>query len=240
MTLLEALSRREFTRDLATGAAAVGALALAPERIFAQGSATYDESISQIINIAATAEALAVTLTGAVIAGAAKYDGGKGLPPMVVTWVKGIQAEEYAHYQYLVAAGAKPLTTTFTVPQNLAGITNDSKMLLTFVVQAETVFIGAYIAAAQEFTEQGKPDLAKVAYQIAGVEAEHRTLANFALGAAPPNNLGFEKALFQNVAAAAAAVQGLGLLGTSNPAATLRFEDFKGGVDSTGVSQTTP
>lgn len=229
-----------MTKGIAVGTAALGALALAPGRIFAQGSSTYDESIGQIINVAATAEALAVTLTGAVIAGAAKYDGGTGLPAMVVAWVKGIQAEEYAHYQYLVGAGAKPLTTTFTVPQNLAGITNDSKTLLNFVVQAETLFIGAYIAAAQEFTQLGKPDLAKVAYQIAGVEAEHRTLANFALGAAPPNNVGFEKALFHNVGEAAAAVQGLGLLGASNPAATLRFEDFKGSVDSTGVSQTTP
>ncbi len=56
-----------------------------------------DETVAGIINIAATAKALAVPLGGAVIAGAAKYDGGKGLPSFLVAWAKGIQAEEQAH-----------------------------------------------------------------------------------------------------------------------------------------------
>ncbi|MGH2458080.1 MAG: ferritin-like domain-containing protein [Chloroflexota bacterium] len=198
------------------------------------------ESVADIINIAATAEALAVTLTGAVIAGAAKYDGGKGLPTSLVTWVKGIQAEEQAHYKYLTSAGAKPLTLSFTVPQNLVPITNDSKALLNFVVAAETIFIGAYIAAAQEFAELGQPTLSKVALQIAGVECEHRVLANYGTGAMPPNNLGFEQALYHDVHEAAAAVQQLGLLGTSNPAATLHYNDFAGSVDNAGVSMLTP
>ncbi len=199
-----------------------------------------NETVADIINIAATAEALAVSLTGAVIAGAAKYDGGKGLPASLVTWVKGIQAEEQAHYAYLTSAGAKALTLTFTVPQNLASITNDSKALLNFVVAAETIFIGAYIAAAQEFAQLGQPALSKVALQVAGVEAEHRVLASYGLGASPPNNIGFEKALYANVGAAAAAVKGLGLLGTANPAATLNYSDFAGSVSNAGVSNLTP
>ena len=198
------------------------------------------ESVKSIIDIAATAEALAVSLTGAVINGASKYDGGKGLSSMLVTWVKGIQAEEQAHYQYLTKAGAKALTLTFTVPQNLADITTSSSALLKFVVSAETVFIGAYTAAAQEFAQLNQPDLSMVALQIASVESQHRVLANYGLGASPPNDVAFEKAPYANVAAAAAVLKQLGLLGTTNPAATLNYADFSGAVDFTGVSNLTP
>lgn len=215
------------------GAAGMG-LALAQAGTLGALAAS-NESIQDIINIAATAEALAVTLSGAVLAGASKYDGGKGLSPFLVTVIKAVQAEEQDHYNYLASAGAKPLTLTFTVPQNLVSITNDSKALLTFIQQAETVFIGAYTAAAQEFANLGHPELSQVAYQIGGVECEHRALVNYGLGISPPNNLGFEMAPYHNVAEAAAVIQGLGLLGTSNPAATLKFTDFNGSVDHTGL-----
>ena len=193
------------------------------------------ESVGSIISIFATAEALAVTLLGAAIAGAEKYDGGKGLPSLIVRWVKAMQAQEQAHYEYLTKVGAKPLTLTFTVPQNLADITINSKALLEFEVSAETVFIGAYVAAAGEFANLGQPALAQVACQLAGVESEHRTLANYARGAVPPNNLGFEKAPFRTVAEAAAQIKSLGLLGTPNPAATLHYADFAPRVDRTGT-----
>src|SRR6185437_714883 len=99
-------SRRGFFKI--TGAAGLG-LALAQAGTLGALAAN-DESIQDIINIAATAEALAVTLTGAVLAGAAKYDGGKGLSPLLITVIKAIQAEEQDHYTFLTGAGAKPLT----------------------------------------------------------------------------------------------------------------------------------
>ena len=58
--------------------------------------AASSESVGSIISTFATAEALAVTLLGAAIAGAEKYDGGKGLPPTVVRWLKAMQAQEQA------------------------------------------------------------------------------------------------------------------------------------------------
>ena len=202
--------------------------------------AASSESADSIISIFATAEALAVTLLGAAIAGAQKYDAGKGLSPMIVRWVKAMQAQEQVHYEYLTKAGAKPLTLTFTVPQNLADITTDSKALLDFEVSAETIFIGAYVAAGGEFADLGQPALAQVACQLAGVESEHRVLANYARGAVPPNNLGFEKAPFHTVAEAADQIKSLGLLGTPTPAATLHYADFASHVDRTGVTGLTP
>ena len=228
--------RRTLLRMMGVTGAGLIAAQLAPLRALAASS----ESVGSIISIFATAEALAVTLTGAAIDGAGKYDAGKGLSPMIVTWVKAIQAQEQAHYQYLTEAGAKPLTLTFTVPQNLANITTDSKALFNFLVSAETIFVGAYVAAGGEFANLGRPALAQVACQLAGVESEHRTLANYARGALPPNNLGFEKAPFHTVGEAAAEIKSLGLLGTPNPAATLHYADFASHVDPTGVSGLTP
>src|SRR6516225_5517896 len=198
--------------------------------------AASSESVGSFISTFATAEALAVTLLGAAIAGAEKYDGGKGLPPTVVRWLKAMQAEEQAHYEYLTEAGAKPLTLTFTVPQNLVDITTSSKAFFDFLVSAETIFVGAYVAAGGEFADLGQPALAQVACQLAGVESEHRVLANYARGAVPPNNLGFEKAPFSTVAEAAHQIKSLGLLGTPTPAATLHYADFASHVDRTGVT----
>jgi hypothetical protein len=202
--------------------------------------AASSESVGSIISTFATAEALAVTLLGAAIAGAEKYDAGKGLSPMIVRWVKAMQAQEQVHYEYLTKAGAKPLTLTFTVPQNLANITTDSKALLDFEVSAETIFIGAYVAAAGEFANLGQPALAQVACQLAGVESEHRVLANYGRGVVPPNNLAFEKAPFNTVGEAAAQIKSLGLLGTSSPAATLHYADFAPLVDRTGTTTAEP
>lgn len=231
-----ATSRRGLLK--LTGAAGAG-MALA--QMGALGAlAQSNETVADIINIAATAEALAVSLFGAAIAGASKYDGGKGLSPMLVTYAKAIQAEEQDHYKFLTGAGAKALTLTFTIPQNLADITTSSTALMKFVVSAEEIFIGAYTAAGQEFTDLNQPTLVTYALEIASVEAQHRVLANYAAGAMPPNNLGFEKAPYASVGDAATVLKNLGLLGTSNPAATLNYNDFVGSIDYSGVSNQTP
>lgn len=82
--------------------------------------------------------------------------------------------------------------------------------------------------------------LKSVCVEVAGVECEHRTLTDYARGATPPNNLGFENAPFRAVAEAADKVKLLGLLGTPSPAATLHYTDFTPKVDWTGVSRPTP
>lgn len=229
-------NRRDFMKLL--GAAGLGLTLSQFDSIRTLAAA--DETLNDILGVAATAEALAVTLNGAVAANAASYDNGRGLSPMIVRYVRAIQAEEQIHYAFLTAAGAKPATTTFTVPQNLAGILSDSRQLFTFVLSAEDIFIAAYTAAGQRFAQYNRPDLVKVAYQIMGVECEHRVLISAALGNMPPNDRAFQKAMFQNVIDAVPMVQNLGLLGTSNPAATLRYEEFSRNIDYTGIRQTQP
>jgi hypothetical protein len=94
-------------------------------------------------------------------------------------------------------------------------ILTDYDTLFTTVVKLEAAFIAAYMAAAREFADMNKPDLVKVAYQIGTVEAEHRVLANYALGARPANNLAFQQAMFATVGDAANALKQFGFIGGS-------------------------
>ncbi|MGI8689318.1 MAG: ferritin-like domain-containing protein [Thermomicrobiales bacterium] len=204
-------------------------------RLFAAGAC---ESVQDIINIAATAEAFAVTALGGALANAA--NGTLALNAEQIQAIKASRAEEQAHYAYLIGAGAKPLTTTFTIPD--PKIITDVPTFLKTLITLEEIFIAAYIAAAQEFAIPGKPELAQIAMAIASVEAEHRVLARaFAVEGGVitglPNDIAFQQALYTSVGEAAAALQQLGFIGGSGPQITY---PGSGAIDTTGVNQLTP
>ena len=179
-----------------------------------QTTASSCESVQDIINIAATAEALAVTALGGALQSAAA--GNLGLNEEQQQVVAAARAAEQAHYDFLVAAGAKALTLEFSLPDEQ--IVTDVGIFLQTVIGLEEAFIGAYIAAAQAFTAQNQPELVQYALQTAAVEGEHRAHARFyALSAGliteSPNNHAFEKALFGSVTDAATALTDLGWIG---------------------------
>jgi hypothetical protein len=190
------------------------ALAAVPGVVSAQTS----ESVQTIINIADTAERLAVTLLTAAVNNAAQL----GLDGILLAFTQAALAEEQYHADFLEKSGAVALTNTFTVPD--AKILTDQKTFFHTVEAAETLFIGAYMAAVREFTDLGQPELAKVAYQIGGVEAEHRAhvRAGMALtgdaSGIPPNNKAFESNVAQTVGDAARQLQALGFIGGNGTA----------------------
>ncbi len=211
---------------------AVGELTPAERSILGGGTAGF-ETVQQIINIAATAEAFAVTALGGALASAA--NGALALNALQRQTFTAVRAAEQAHYAYLIGAGAKPLTTTFTVPD--PKIVTDVPTFLLSVIGLEEVFIAAYLAAAQEFAILGQPRLAQVALQIGAVEAEHRAGARFfaveaGLISGTPNDVAFEKALFTSVSGAADALQGLGFIGGRGTQITY---PGPGAIDNTGV-----
>lgn len=172
------------------------------------------ETVTEVVNIAATAEALAVTLLGGAIQSA--HDGELALNDEQIEVLQAARVAEQAHYSYLLEAGAEPLTLTFTIPD--PAIVTDVATFLKTLVGLEEAFIAAYMAAAQVFTFRGKPDLSQLAVSIASVEAEHRAHARFYAIAAGiesgiPNNKAFETAMFSSVGEAAAALQELGFIG---------------------------
>ncbi len=219
LTLDRALQSARLTRrGILLGTAATGAGFLAARLGLLRAVAQESESVKQIIDIAATAEAMAVTLLGGAIDQARKGAYDKPIPEVVLRILEAARATEQFHYEYLTAAGAQPLTTTFNVPDTSILTQYDS--LFRTIVTLEGAFIAAYIAAARQFTVLQQPELVKVAFQIAGTEAEHRVLANFALGTRPANDVAFEAALFQTVGQAAATLQQAGYLGGRGPSVT--------------------
>lgn len=207
------LQKRVSRARLLAGAGAGALLAVLPGAGFAQTTTT--ESVQDIINIADTAERLAVTVLTAAVKNASQL----GLSGILLAFVQAALAEEQYHADFLEANGAKPLTDTFTVPD--PKILTDQKTFFHTIEAAETLFIGAYMAAVREFTDLKQPVLAKYAYQIGAVEAEHRAhvRAGMALTGdttgVPPNNKAFETNVVATVGDAAKQLQTLGFIGGS-------------------------
>jgi hypothetical protein len=212
-----------------------GNLALAT-RLRAQATAC--ESVQDIINIAATAEALAVTALGGALDNA--KNGKLDLNDEQQEVVRAARAEEQAHYDFLVSAGAEPLVKEFTLPDEK--IVTDVPTFLNTVTKLEEAFIAAYMAAAQEFAVAGEQDLVQYALQIGAVEAEHRAHVRFYAYEAglideSPNNVAFEPALFTGVGAAAKALTDLGFIGGDGIKMTY---PGPGEIDTTGVENLKP
>lgn len=217
----------------------VAALGVTSSDIFAmRQQAVACETVQEIINIAATAEAFAVTALGGVIASA--EEGNLELTEEAVGTLIAARAAEQAHYEFLIESGAEPLTLTFTVPDE--AILTDVSTFFTTLVSLEETFIAAYIAAAQVFAIRGEARLAQIALQIGAIEAEHRAGARFfaieaGVLSGTPNDVAFEKALFSSVGEAAAALEELGFIGGSGTEITY---PGPGEIDVTGVSNLRP
>ncbi|MBA2557550.1 MAG: ferritin-like domain-containing protein [Chloroflexi bacterium] len=203
-----------------------------------QQQAAACESIQEIINIAATAEAFAVTALGGAIESA--NAGTLALNEEQIQTLVAARAAEQAHYDFLTGAGAEPLTLTFTIPD--PAILTDVPTFLLTTIGLEEAFIAAYIAAAQVFVQLGNPDLAQVALQIGAVEAEHRAGLRFyaiqaGVLAGTPNDVAFERALFTTVGEAAVALQELGFIGGTGTEVTY---PGPGEIDTSGVEHLQP
>jgi hypothetical protein len=251
---LETTVRRSLDRQvsrakvLATVGAGVAAMAL-PSVTRAQTTTAATETTQDIINIADTAEHLAVTVLTAAANSALTGSDPLGLKAnggLLLAVVQAALAEEQYHADFLEKNGAKPLTDTFTVPD--PKILTDPVTFFSTIEAAETLFVGAYMAATREFSEMGNRTLAQYTYQIGGVEAEHRVLARAALALAgqdhvPPNNLAFEMDVVYYVKDAAKMLTDLGFIGGKGTqvqypgrAAALAAA----GAQATNVTQQTP
>ena len=226
MTTLYSATRRAPTQGLAPSVAAI------------QQQAATCETVQEIIDVAVTAEAFAVTFLGVLLDAAAA--GTVVLEPDAVGSFVAARAAEQAHYDVLIASGAQPLTTTFTIPDD---ILSDPATLFETIVSLEEAFIAAYLTAAQTFVTLGEPTLAQLALQIGAVEAEHRVGVRFfginagAIDDPVPNDVAFEKALFERVSEAADLLTELGFIDGDGSA--VEFPG-PGVIDATGVRNLVP
>jgi hypothetical protein len=185
-------------RGAVAGAAAAGAgTLLVASRADAAGCS---ETEKQILDIAAIAEALAVTT---YYWGIARPQVFRKLHADDRPYLRGALSAEKAHLDTLVKAGAaKPQHVfhyppgTFASPKGWGGV----------VESLERAFVSAYGAAVTRFSNLNNPAMANLSARILGVEAEHRALTREILGEALPNNVVLEPALFTCVSEAATAL----------------------------------
>ena len=193
-------SRRALLKGAAlgvTGVAAVGAggLLLPKHAAHASGGAEgAEDTVVQILSIAATAEELAVTFYSHGIAHASKL----GISGANLAYLQAAVIEEQIHRDFEVAAGGKPLTNTFSFPHGDDTFEHLDVFIAT-LEELEEAFIAAYLAAVKEFALMGQAGLAQIAAQICGIENEHRALGRDIGGLIPADNWAFSPALVESV-----------------------------------------
>ncbi len=205
-------SRRSFFRNTAalagsTVLGAAGIEVLQPATALA-AHPECKSSFQEIVDIAATAEFLAVTFYYLAL------QSPSGLPNVNSqanrNYFQAALTQEYIHEETLASLGAKPLATKFYFPDNM--FTSETVFFATSQI-LETYFIGAYLAAAREFSGliskgimAANPVGIGLAVQTAGIECEHRALLRVAANENPPNDRAFELAVVRCVEDAAQAL----------------------------------
>lgn len=193
------------------------------------------EQVQDILDILATNEAFGVTLVGTILDNVAKGNYNPAIPPLVVKILTGVRAQEQFHLDFLKGAGAKLRTETFHIEDTT--IFANPMALFKDLVELEDAAIAAVMASLHTFTREQRIDLIKANFQFAAEEAEHRLLANRALGTRPANDHAFAPALFGTVAEFYARLQQKGIIGGSGLPITY---PGPGAIDPTNVIYRTP
>lgn len=166
-------------------------------------------SISRFGKVAVTTEALSVTLLTEVLRRANLNAVGAGN----LAVFEGAYAAEVDHFQF--TRRYWDLTTTkFWIPDGFfggSGNTLDLHALGTALVAGETLFVNLYLIGVAAFSQAGNARFARFSAEIAGVESEHRVLAETLVGATPPNNVGFEAFSLQRPLDIEKALEGAGV-----------------------------
>lgn len=224
------LSRRTVLKGAAAGLAGV---TLAQADLF-RALAADTESVQQILDITTTVEQFGVTFLGAGIERAKQQAFNKPVPASVLAVLQAAQAQEYFHLAFFERAGGRPLVHTYTIPPLTL---SDYDAFFKAIVVQETTEVAAQIAAVGVYAALKRPDLVKISFQYAAEEAEHRVLANNALGVRPANNLAFAPVMFSTVGEILTLMKRRGLIG--GPGKAVAFPG-PGPIDARNVINRTP
>jgi hypothetical protein len=201
-------TRRWLLERAAVGAAGVAAGgALDPAGIAFAGSG--QASANGFGTVAVTTEALTVTLLTEVLRRANLHS----VPANVKAVLEGAYAAEVDHFRF-TRAHWRPSTKKFWIPDGFFG-GSGSKLDLTALgmalVAGETLFVNLYLIGVTLFARARNQQFARYSAEIAGVEAEHRVLAETLVGTSPPNNVGFEVYAIGRPQGIEAALEGAGV-----------------------------
>ncbi len=144
-----------------------------------------------VLNLAATAEALSVTLYHQVLSRASF-----GLSAEARSQLQTLLEAEQSHLTLLGTLGGASLTRQFWFPE---GLLSNAGLFADTALHLEEACRGAYIAACHQFARQGKADLAATAAQLGASEAQHLTTLSHLAGFGP-GDLSLPAAPFRQVA----------------------------------------
>ncbi len=163
----------------------------------AEAAGDPDESVATIVNVAATAETLAVTFYYTVLMGATfRIDEPAG------AYLRLAMEAEMSHLDNLRPLGGASSRQRFYLPDRLL---TDAGVFVDTAVTVETTLAGVYLAATHQFAALGRPLLAASAAQHAVSEAQHLTLVGQLAGLAP-HSLMLPAPVFARVSDAAPAL----------------------------------
>lgn len=172
-------------------------------------AATGPDSIATFGAFAATSEALTVTLLTELLRRVSLHP---EVPSGVVAVFEGAYAAELDHWRF-IRKFFRPSTKRFWIPNGVFGGPGNDLNLEAVghaLVAGETLFVNTYLIGVTTFASAGRSTFARYSAELAGVESEHRVLAQTLIGATPPNNVGFEVFQFEHVAAIAATLESVG------------------------------
>lgn len=194
------LSRRAMLKGgLAVASGVSFATMFGYGRLFAQTEdAPEGDDVATILNLAATAETLAVTHYHAALT-ASTID----FTEEEIAYLQAALESEIVHLEFLNANGGAALVSEFYVPET---VFEDRAVFASTTEAAETAFIGAYLAATRRAAELGNPLLAATTAQVAGVEAQHLALVR-EIGNMLPNNIALLRPVYYNVSDAVPTLQ---------------------------------
>ena len=235
METAQQLTLARWTRRTLLKATGVGAAGFTlAQANFVRSLAQESDEIQDILDITATTERLGVTLIGEAIraAEAGEYD--IPFPEPVIAILRAVRAQENYHLKAFESLGGKARVKTFTVPPEAL---TSFEVFFGAVVDQEARETAAQIAAMTAFTEAGRPDLAKVSFQYAAEEAEHRLLANYTLGVRPANDRAFADNLFTDIDDFYAALEEAGII--DGPGTEITYPG-PGDIDESNVIEKEP
>jgi hypothetical protein len=189
-------------------------------------------SLRRFLDFTVTQEQFGVTAVTAAIRKAPGTPSEQFLPVL-----RAAVTTEFTHVQALTAIGAKPLTSTFWIPD---AVFDGGVGLFTSLAAVEAIEISLYLVGVTAFTVRSDAFGARLCAEALGTEAEHKVLARFAasrLGAptAPPNNVGFEPFPYKTTTEVIQALTGLGIgYGEQSPAPGA-FYEYPGDPLANGV-----
>jgi hypothetical protein len=231
----EVLTMIRFSRRTMLKAAGVGAAGFTVAQAgFLRGQAATDKRLQDALNITASVERFGVTVLGEALKAIADGKYNKKFPDAVVAVLTAARAQEHYHLVAWQKAGGKPLYKSFTIPP---AVLTDYDTLFKALVAEEAAETAVQIANMALFTEMKRPDLVKVSFQYGAEEAEHRLLANYALGTRPANDHAFAPAMFTTAEDFIAYWKKEGIIGGKGTKITY---PGPGKIDDKNVTQTTP